>query len=73
MKVVQEKFEKISTGLVRLDIGFLTAEFPSQSDIENYVTRGHIDFTLTLPKDGNNQTFPEGILKFRNINAEQHT
>ena len=27
---------------------------------------------MTLPKDGNNQTFPEGILKFRNINAEEH-
>ena len=73
MKVVQEKFEKIRTGVVGLDIGFLTEEFPSQSNIENYVTRGHIDFPLTLPKDGNNQTFPEGILKFRNINAEQHT
>ena len=28
---------------------------------------------MTLLKDGNNQTFPEGILKFRNMNAEQHT
>ena len=26
-----------------------------------------------MPKDGNNQTFPEVILKFRNINAKQHT
>ena len=41
--------------------------------MENYVTGGHIDFPLTLPKDGNNQTFPEGMLKIRNINAEQHT
>ena len=42
---------------------------------ENYVTRGHIDFPLTLPTDGKNQTFPRGrpVLKFRNINAEQHT
>ena len=38
--------------------------------MKNYVTRGHIDFPL--PKDGNNQAFPEGIQKFRNINAEQH-
>ena len=73
MKVVPDKFEKNSTGLVGLDIGFLIAEVPSQSDIENYVTRGHVDFPLTLPKDDNNQTFPEGILKFRNINAEPHT
>ena len=29
-------------------------------------------FYLRLPKNGNNETFPEGILKFRNINAEQH-
>ena len=65
--------KKFSTGLVGLDIGFLTAEFPLQSDIENYVTRGHIDFPLTLPKDGNNQTFIESILKLRNINAKQHT
>ena len=40
MKVVQDKFENTSAGL---DIGFLAAEFPSQSDTENYVTRGHID------------------------------
>jgi len=51
----------------------LAVEFPSQSDIENYVNRGHIDFPLILPKGGKNQTFPVGILKFRNINAVQHT
>ena len=74
MQVVQDKFDMISTGLVGLDIGFLTAEFHSQSDIENYVTRGHIDFLLTMPKDSNNQTFPDGILKkLRNINADQHS
>ena len=74
MKVVPDKFEKNSTdGIVRLDIEFLTAKIPSQSDKENYVTRGHIDFPLTLPKDDNDQTFPKGILKFRNNNAEQHT
>ena len=74
MKVVPVNLKKNSTdGLVGLDVGFLTAEIPSQSDIENYVTRGHINFRLTLPKDGNNQTFPEGRLKFKNINAEQHT
>ena len=74
MKVVPVNLKKNSTdGLVSLDIGFLTAEIPSQSDIENYVTRGHIDFPLTLPKDANNQTFPEGILKFKNVNVEQHT
>ena len=44
MKVVQDKFENTSPGL---DIGFLP-EFPSQSDINNYVTSGHIDFPLTL-------------------------
>ena len=65
MKVVQDKFESTSTGL---DIGFLGAEFPSQSDIENHVARGQIDFPLTLPKSGKNQTFPRGLLKFRNIN-----
>ena len=69
VKIVKDKFEKIRTGLDGLDIGFLTAECPSQSDIENYVTRGHIDFPLTFPKNGNNQTFPEYILKFRNING----
>ena len=72
MKVVPDKFEKNSPGLVRLNIGFLTAEIPSQSDTENYITRGHINFLLTLPKDANNQTFPEGTRKFKNINAEQH-
>jgi len=64
MKVVQDKFENTSAGI---DIGFLASEFPSQSDIENYVTRGHIDFPLTLLKDGKNQTFPIGILKFRKL------
>jgi len=59
MKVVQDKFE--NTRAV-LDIGFLAAEFPSQSDIANYVTRGHIDLSSTLPKGGNNQTFPIGSL-----------
>ena len=34
---------------------------------------GHTDIPLTLPNVGNNQTFPEGIQKFRTINAEQHT
>ena len=48
---IQDKFEKISTGPVGLDIGFLTAEVPSQSDIENYVIQGHIDFPSTFPKD----------------------
>jgi len=70
MKAVQDKFENTSAGL---DIRFFAAEFPSQSDIENCVTRSHVDFPLTLPEDGKNQTFPKGILKFRNINAEQHT
>jgi len=58
MKVVLDNFENTSA---RLDIGYLAAEFPSQSDIKNYITRGHIDFLLTLPKDGKNQTFPIGI------------
>jgi len=70
MKVVQDKYENTSAGL---DIGFLAAEFPSHSDIENYVTRGHVDFPLTFPKDGINQTFPIGIPKFSNISPEQHT
>ena len=48
-----------SAGLVWVDIGFLTAEFPSQSDIENNATRRHIDFPLTLQKDGNNETLPK--------------
>jgi len=69
MKVLHDKFQNTNAGH---DIGFLAAEFPSQSDGENYVTRGHIDFPLTLPKDDKNLTFPMGILKFRNINAEQH-
>jgi len=43
MQVVQDKLENTTAGL---DIGFLAAEFVSQSDIENYVTRGHIDFPL---------------------------
>ena len=73
MKVVQDKCKKITTWLVMLDIGFLTAEFPSQSDMEYYGTRGHIDIQLELPKDGNNKTLPEGKPKFSNINAEQHT
>ena len=50
MKVVQDKFYKISTGLIGQYIGFLTAEFPSQSDIENYAARGQNDFPSTLPK-----------------------
>ena len=73
MKVVPDKFEKNSNWLVRLNIGFLTGEILSQPDIENHITRGHIDFPLIFPKNGNNQTLPEGMLKFRNINAEQHT
>ena len=64
MKVVQDKFKNTSAGL---DIGFLTGEIPSQSDIKSYVTKGHIDFPLTLPKDGKNQTFPIGVLKFRKL------
>ena len=56
MKVVHDKCKKNITGLVRLGIGFFTAEFPSQSDIENNAIRCHIDFPLTLPKDGNNQS-----------------
>ena len=51
MKAVQDKIENTSAGL---DIGFLAAEFPSQSDIENCVTRSHVDFPLTLPEDGKN-------------------
>ena len=52
MKLVPNKCEEISTWLVGLDIGFLSAEFPSKSDMEYYVTRGHFHFPLTLPKDG---------------------
>ena len=51
--VVQVRLKKNCSGLVGLDIGYLTAEFDSQSDIGN-LTRGHIVFVLTLPKDGNN-------------------
>ena len=46
MKAVPDKCHKNSIGLVGFDIAFLTAEFPSQSDIENYVTRVHIYFPL---------------------------
>ena len=63
-KVVQNNSFNISTGLVGHDIGFLTAECHSQSYIEKYVTRSHIDFPMTLPKGVNNQTFPVGILNF---------
>ena len=35
MKVVQDKFIKNSTELFGLDIGFITAEVFSQSDVEN--------------------------------------
>ena len=35
MKEVQDKLQSNGTGLFGLEIGFLTAEFPSQSDIEN--------------------------------------
>ena len=69
MKMFQDKLENNSTGLVRRDIGFLTAEFHSQSDMVNYVTIGHIDFTLTLPQDGNIQILSEGTQKFRTINS----
>ena len=72
-QIVNQDIRKNSTGLLVLDIGFLTAEFASQTDMENYITRGHINFPLPLPKDGNNQTFSEGILMFRNFNAERHT
>ena len=43
--------KKNSTGLVGCNIGFITAEFPSQSYIDNYVIRGHIDIPLTLPEN----------------------
>ena len=73
MKVDPDKFNKISTALVRLYIEFLTAELSSQSDIENYVTRDNIDNKLILPNDGNNRTFSECMLRFRNNYAERHT
>ena len=49
IKVIPDKLKKSSTGLVRFDIKFLTAEISCQSNIKNYVTRGHIYFSLTLP------------------------
>ena len=60
------------TGLVELEIGFLTANSSSQSDIENYVTSGNIDFPLTLSMDGQKQTSPEGILTLKDIYEKQH-
>ena len=45
MNVVQDKFERNSNGLVALDIEFLPAEFPFQSDIENCA----IEVILTFP------------------------
>ena len=49
---------------VGLDIGYITNEFPSQVEIEKYITSGHIPVPKQFPKDLNNQTFPERTLKF---------
>ncbi|XP_065671742.1 uncharacterized protein LOC136089618 [Hydra vulgaris] len=59
-------------GQVLLDIGNLLSEIPSQSEIEKYVTNDHVDFPNILPKDINNQAFPQTILNFKNFNGEVH-
>ena len=41
--------------------------------MENYVTRGHVDFPSTFTKDGNDLTSPEDVLKFEDNYAEPHT
>ncbi|XP_065654906.1 uncharacterized protein LOC136081512 [Hydra vulgaris] len=59
-------------GQVLLDIGNVLSEIPSQSEIEKYVTNDHVDFPNILPKDINNQAFPQTILNFTNVNGEFH-
>ena len=48
---------------VGLDIGCITNEFPSEVEIEKYISSGHIPLPKQFPKDLNNQTFPESTLK----------
>ena len=57
---------------VGLDIGCITNKFPSQVEIEKYITSGHIPLPKQFPKDLNNQTFPESTLKFWGTNGELH-
>jgi len=54
MKVVQDKFENTSVGL---HIGIPRSRISCSMRHRDYVTRGHIDFPSTLPKDGKNQIF----------------
>ena len=61
-----------SNSIVCIDIGNLATENPSKSDIEEYVTKGHIAIPETFPKDINNKPFPESILSFRKVNGEKH-
>ena len=49
---------------VGFDIGCITNEFPSQVEIEKYITSGHIPLPKQFQKDLNNQTYPESTLKF---------
>ena len=57
---------------VGLDIGCVTNEFPSQAEIEKYITNGHIPLLKQFPKDLNNKTFLESTLKFWGTNGELH-
>lgn len=60
---------------VGLDIGCITNECPSQTDIDKYFNNSHIPMQKTFPKNCNNETFPAGILKFHkwNTNGEAYT
>ena len=49
---------------VGLDIGCITNKFPSQVEIEKYITSDHIPLSKQFPKYLINQTFPESTLKF---------
>ncbi|XP_013777812.1 zinc finger MYM-type protein 1-like, partial [Limulus polyphemus] len=61
-----------SNHCVGLDIECIITEFPSQKEIDNYVTNGNIPLPKTFPKDTCNQVFPESIMKFQSTNGELH-
>ena len=57
---------------LNLDIGSVSSESPSQTEIEKYVTSYCSMLPSSFPKDIRDQKFPEGIFKYHSNNGEQH-
>ena len=45
--------------VIRLDIGCITDEVPTQAEMEKYIAIGHISLPKQLPNDLDKHTFPE--------------